>query len=618
MVRDLRAPAFANPRHTLACLAEKNWFPFNEWIFSEAVHGRGFRSRDLAVIEEMRRRTWELPDSEALRRSVVRLRALAPELVAAMAEELAPFDVIGISTTFLQNLPALALAKYVKNRWPEKRVILGGANCDGEMGPALLANFPFLDFAFSGEADFRFGDFLESLTPGAEPRVIPGMHSRNPDGSPRLGPPASPIEQLDSLPIPDFEDYAAEWEIGGHSAAHSKMILALESSRGCWWGARQHCTFCGLNASGMAHRAKSAGRFLDEVAAVTSRYRTRYLYMADNILPMEFYDRFMERMRETGIRLNFFYEIKSNVRRQHVEKMAAAGVTYVQPGIESLSTRVLELMRKGVTGIQNVTYLRLAREHGILSMYSILAGFPGENPEDYAAMVRQFPRLVHLQPPMSMAEVEFHRFSPYHSHPEQFGLELRPSWHYGMLYPLEESEIARIAYIFEGAQPFGDREYLRPVIDAIRQWRAASRGGECSLTWGEDRADIVIDDRRPGFGPRRYRLRGFAAAVFRMLDEPRSLSSLVREARKAGAAESFSSFESAAGELVIEFSAAEFETSPGACMQRFEDAALVYVEDRPRSPNGLAVLGGEENPRQYVALPVPARFTPFHRGWLVP
>ena len=41
-----------------------------------------------------------------------------------------------------------------------------------------------------------------------------------------------------------------------------------------------------------------------------------------------------------------------------------AGVTTIQPGIESFSDRVLKLMKKGVTGLQNIQLLKWCKEIG--------------------------------------------------------------------------------------------------------------------------------------------------------------------------------------------------------------------------------------------------------------
>ena len=46
-----------------------------------------------------------------------------------------------------------------------------------------------------------------------------------------------------------------------------------ETARGCWWGERQHCTFCGLNGATMAFRSKTPERVLvgDRGAARSAR-----------------------------------------------------------------------------------------------------------------------------------------------------------------------------------------------------------------------------------------------------------------------------------------------------------------------------------------------------------
>lgn len=611
-------------------LSGRAWFPYNEWIFTENVYPDGLEDRYEATAREMKRRNGTRQDSPKISPLILELKRQSSFIVNEIADQLEPYDVIGISTTFLQNLPALALARTVKQRWPEKTVVFGGANCDGQMGVGLLRLFPFIDYTFSGEVDFAFPEFLTKLHSADNSAESPGVNMRKADGSPSRGPHMPPIEDLDALPIPDFDNYVEQWERSGY-AKHRKLILALESSRGCWWGERKHCTFCGLNANGMNYRRKSEDRFIAEVEQVVRRYKTKYLYMADNILPNQFYGRFMQWAKEADIGMNYFYEIKANVKRQQVAQMAAAGITSVQPGIESFSTPILELMRKGVTGIQNVTMLRLAREYGILSAYSILVGFPKENPEEYKALERQLPKLVHLQPPMGLVEVEFHRFSPYHSKPEDYGLKLVPSWHYQHLYPFPVKDLSEIAYVFENAPPAPPQLHLKPVWEQLRRWIFAYRPNECTLVWRQDGEDIYISDRRPGFGPKDYRLRGFAAVLFTLLDEPRSLRALLAKANAClteGHAELASHCTTKSitdqPETIISFSARDFLDKYEVLLGELEENALLFSEIAGLSKSGpdlVSLLGGDsgeidKKAKYYVSLPVHANWRPFEPGWL--
>ena len=66
----------------------------------------------------------------------------------------------------------------------------------------------------------------------------------------------------------------------------------------------------------------------------------------------------LPRIIDSGYDLRLHIEIKANMRRSQLRTLAEAGMIYVQPGIESLNSRVLGLMDKGVSGCQNVRMLR--------------------------------------------------------------------------------------------------------------------------------------------------------------------------------------------------------------------------------------------------------------------
>ncbi len=83
------------------------------------------------------------------------------------AFDMARYDVVGFTTTFEQNLASLSLARMVKERYPEKVVVFGGANCDGVMGVELHRSFPWIDYVVSGEADLVFPRLGRSTWPPA-------------------------------------------------------------------------------------------------------------------------------------------------------------------------------------------------------------------------------------------------------------------------------------------------------------------------------------------------------------------------------------------------------------------------------------------------------------------
>jgi hypothetical protein len=287
------------------------------------------------------------------------------------------------------------------------------------------------------------------------------------------------------------------------------------------------------------------------------------------------------------------------VRRAQVERLAAAGVTAVQPGIESLSGRVLELIRKGVTPLQNIAFLKHARELGLLPAYNLLVGVPGETADDYAPLLTLLPKLAHLHPPAAVAPIEFHRFSPYQRDPASFGLELRAAADYSFLHPLPEPELARIAYFFEDARGVAPGPHVRPFGQAVLAWCRAYREDDCLLTWQRDGDDVLVDDRRPAFGPRRLRLRGFAVEVLLALREVGTLSALQGLAQRVPEA-------APAGPLaddVIAFGAADFLVAPRAGLAPLLAAGLLLEE------------GGDERDCRLLALPVSLDRRATQAGW---
>jgi ribosomal peptide maturation radical SAM protein 1 len=565
-------------RNVYAMLTERGFYPWNEWAFTRNLFANELARRDPEVQLRLRAldaslggQTGDISPS----RLVQHLAETTPRLVAKMTALLAPFDVVGISTTFFQNGAALALARSVKQRWPDKLIVLGGANCDGEMGLAQLEKFPFLDCVFTGEVDHAFPEMVQRLAEGRPIGETPGILCRTPDGQILEGPAARPLTDLGALPIPDFDDYVAERRRFGFYT-EGELCLPLESSRGCWWGAKHHCVFCGLNANGMAFREKSRERFTEEIQTVATRYGARYFFMADNILSAKYYRDFVQWAKQRQLSIDFFYEIKANVSRAQVADLADAGITMVQPGIESFSSKTLNLMRKGVRGIQNVAFLKYASEYGVIAAYNLLAGFPGEDPFEYEHMAKELPKLFHLRPPNGVSVVEFHRFSPYHNDPSRFGLRLRPHENYRFLYPFAEKDLARLAYFFEleGRSP-QDLSYLVPIQSAVFSWRLRFDRDRCTLTWRRDGADIVVRDRRPSFNPCDWRLRDAAAALFEALDTPASLDGAI-------------------GLASDETRSCAARLGPGARAVPANDAARPTIQFRNALPAGASIPGKEQ------------------------
>jgi ribosomal peptide maturation radical SAM protein 1 len=474
-----------------------------------------------------------------------------PRLVGALAAELAKCRVLAITSTFQQNVAALAIARAVKTIRPDVQVVLGGSNMHGVMGQEFFRVFEFVDYVVTGEADHIVSPLFRSLVDGERPPPLDGVLSRHP--APSETSTQFPIfsGEMDSLPIPDYASYFAAMRRAGFvdNAIGYPISIPFESSRGCWWGAKHHCTFCGLNTVGMSFRAKSPERVGHEVEALQKAYGIHRFDATDNIIARQ--EELLARLRRLEPMPDFFYEIKSNIGPRDVESLARAGIRRVQPGIESLSTRVLQLMKKGVTGLQNINALRWLATFDVMAEWNVLYGFPEEEPADYAEQASIVPHIVHLSPPGRFIQIRLDRFSPNFEHPEMRAKfeAVTPSESYAFIYP-QSVDLDRAAYHFHGkAKGALTAEDLRPLEEAIERWR---RG------WGREfniipflpppedrprleyrRADseegVVIDGRRTPNVPERIVLPPPEAALLEaLLARPVPLASVLRKVGEKG------------------------------------------------------------------------------------
>ena len=507
-----------------------------DWCFTAALYGpRPERERE--YVERMLRETWQLDDS-AVRR-VLRIRSMVPHYLEHCLDAVpwSDYAIVGFTSTFEQNIASVALARRLKARYPRLATVFGGANWEAGMGLELHRQFPFVDYVCSGEAEESFPKLVRRVLAGdpagRPPADVPGIVYRSTDGASVSTGPPEVIRELDRLPYPDFGDYFRDLEQCTVSAPVLPTLL-LETSRGCWWGAKSHCTFCGLNGGTMAFRSKSPRRALDELEYLTGRWRIELVEAVDNILDMKYFNDMLPALARAGGSAQLFYEVKANLTRAQVELLGAAGVRRIQPGIESLSDHVLRLMRKGTTALRNIQLLKWAREYGIVVEWNLLYGFPGETREDYEAILRLLPALRFLRPPCAVGPIRMDRFSPYYDSPGEFGLtNVRPILAYNYLYQASDDDaLHRIAYYFDfdyepGVDPTG---YAADVIAYVMAWQGNPEPGELSSTAGAD-GDLVLADSRPDATVAHLTLSGLERAAYDYCDELRSGPGVVRYLR---------------------------------------------------------------------------------------
>lgn len=453
------------------------------------------------------------------------LRRRLPELLDDLIVEyrLHEADIVGLSSLFAQNLASIGLATRLKRMNPDVMIIMGGANCEGVMGRTMLAQFDVIDFVFSGYALISFPEFVGTLIAGDEAarHRIDGVFSRAnvtrtkppaaglADTLPQVGEIGRELDINESVPV-DYDDFFDSLDRLVPDL-EGPYFLTFETSRGCWWGERAHCTFCGLNDLTMHYRSMKPQIGRDMLQGLIDRYAHRgterglVLVGVDDIMPKGYIENVLAGIDPPDF-VSLFYEVKADLTEKDIQGLVASHTNWVQPGIEAFSTATLKLMKKGVTSFSNIKLLALCKKYGVFPDWNLLIGSPGETLDTYETYYALLPRLFHLPPPSGAHLVRFDRFSPYANDPDSFGITLQPAEFYEFAYPLERAVLMDLVYHFTNTDV--DSDYYRSVISAmpklrflVDKWRAlweTAAGTPPRVRLTDHDGRTVVEDTRRG------------------------------------------------------------------------------------------------------------------------
>jgi ribosomal peptide maturation radical SAM protein 1 len=474
-------------------------------------------------------------------------RRTVGEFLDSLVERLrlADYSLVGFTSMFSQNVACFAMAKALKRRHPQMVIVMGGANCESPMGNVIAKSVPEIDFVFSGSALRTLPRLVRHLLAGEEAdcHAIEGVLSRR-----KLAAAAAyRFEMGEDLDIDagvalDYDDFIAAF---AQKLRGSELtpVVPFETSRGCWWGERAHCTFCGLNAMTMGFRSMAPANAIHLLKDLFARYAAQAadFESVDNILPRRYLTDVLPEL-DPPAHVELFYEVKADLKEHEIAILKRAHVTKIQPGIEALSTLTLKLMKKGTTAFQNIRFLMNCQRYGIAPYWNLLVGFPAEPESVYRKYCDDLPRLFHLPPPTGVYPIRFDRFSPYHQRAAEYGLKLRASDFYGMIYPFPSDDLDDLAYYFkdetvDAAYVANTARWLgklrRLVADWQARWQRAGGAPLPELVMKQDAAGswLVRDSRAATVSE--HRLDRWGRQLLGLLSEQRKLPSIAERLPEA-------------------------------------------------------------------------------------
>ncbi len=166
--------------------------------------------------------------------------------------------IVGMTTFTVSTHSSYELAREIKARLPEAKIVIGGPHITSN--PGDLLEHPEIDIAVIGEGEITFKELIESLDKGADIDGIKGL-AYNVDGKIFFAPPRGFISDLDILPFP--ARHLVPIRLYKPQPNDQKRLpkLSMISSRGCPYS----CIFCDKNVFKNTDRSFSPRYSVDEM-----------------------------------------------------------------------------------------------------------------------------------------------------------------------------------------------------------------------------------------------------------------------------------------------------------------------------------------------------------------
>lgn len=342
------------------------------------------------------------------------------------------FDILGFTLNYGQFLPSLAIAKKIKENYPDKQIVFGGSTTINELGKRVLSIFNYVDFIISGEGEKA----LFSLAVDSHsPQNIPGLMYRK--NNRIIWNANDNYIDINALPHPDFQSYFDQLNVVSSEISqyyHLYGRLPIELSRGCWW---KNCTFCNVSTYHKKYREKKFNRFIEELVILSDKYKTLDFQVIGSTLPLKDYEILCEKLINCNRDFSFVIESRAGLlKSSDYTLLKKAGFTHVQTGIESFSSHYLKKMNKGTHVIDNLAALKYCKENRIKNSYNIITNYPNEEPVDFEESEQTIQLIQNYLEPPSISKFMLGFQSPIYNNLDDFNIDsIEPKLIDTIMYP---------------------------------------------------------------------------------------------------------------------------------------------------------------------------------------
>ncbi len=360
------------------------------------------------------------------------------------------YQIVGASVSVQRQYdPAIILAETIRDAGLDCKVLLGGSYVSEVYDANWLDDevVEKFDYVVRYEGEDALRKILLNIEGECTFEEIPNLLYIR-DGK-RVEHERDRIRDIDTLPAPNFDDIPLEKYVD------RPVRLPIMGNRGCYWA---RCTFCAhfwsLGVGKM--RDRSAEKLVSDMHELQERHGVRTFFFCDESMYPPTLDGLAELIPETGIDAKWagMIRFEDNLTREYLQSLRDAGCYALFFGLESMSQRMQDVIKKG-TNVPTVwRVLRDCKEVGIKVHLFMIFGIPGETEEDMLETVNFMRDHTDMYETVQIAQFELMVGSPIWlkhdrygiSEPKIVGGHLRKEYsevHFERVEGLTNDEVAR-------------------------------------------------------------------------------------------------------------------------------------------------------------------------------
>ncbi len=265
------------------------------------------------------------------------------------------YDVVATGNVWFGYLAIKEIVDTTRKYSFDSIIILGGSIVTSN--PKIIMESLKPNFGVVGEGEVTILELLRCIENYENPKEVKGIAYF--DKKLILTTPREPIEDLDSLPYPDFDGFEYEKYL---DEMYPNMVYFnnhfdyprayyILTARGCPF----NCTFC-YHTLGRTYRKRNIDKVMEELEWAIKKYKINIICINDDLLSIDKkrLNEFCDKIR--GLIIAFPWEIKwtcqlavSSVDDKILKKMKESGCHIISYGFESYNQEVLRSMKKPIT-----------------------------------------------------------------------------------------------------------------------------------------------------------------------------------------------------------------------------------------------------------------------------